>query len=150
MDLKKFKLNKLVRENTEADLQKEGIKCNVKELARGRYLYQLKYKLIEEAREVLKSNSKKNLTEELGDTFEAFSLILKENNIAMSDILKAIDNKKETRGAITNLFIGNIEIPANSPLVDKYLKAGYKIIEDDSNVDTSDLPKTSTIALEEE
>ena len=90
MDYKRFALFKLVRALTAKQLEEKGLLHDIKILTRPKYLYKLKYKLIEEAREVLRTNNKRSLIEELGDVFEVFQLILNENKIAMSDILQSI------------------------------------------------------------
>ncbi len=129
MKYKKFGLYKLVRTKTKEQVEAKGMIPHIATLARGRYLYKLKYKLIEEAKEVLRSQNKNNLKEELGDVFEVFNKILKENNISLSEIIEVMENKQKERGPISNNFLSVLEIPEESEFVDIYTKAGYKQLE---------------------
>lgn len=126
MKCKKFSIFKLVRKKTLVQLVEKGLTCDIKPVSRGRYLYQLKYKLIEESREVLKTKDKKHLIEELADVFEVFNLLLKENNISLADIITQMDAKQQDRGEICNAFLSFLEIPEDHELMKKYEQAGYK------------------------
>lgn len=126
---KKFGLYKLVRQKTAEQMQSIGVLTDIQPVSRGKYLYKLKYKLIEEAKEVLRTKNKKELVDELGDVLEVFHLILNENRISMSEVLKAMQQKQTDRGPIQNLFLSILSIPEGHELVAKYEGAGYKLVE---------------------
>jgi phosphoribosyl-ATP pyrophosphohydrolase len=126
MNYKKFAAYKLVRKFTKKQLETQGIHSEIKEIPRGKYLYQLKYKLIEESREVLKTNNKNSLIDELGDVLSVFHVILKENNISMSTVLDSMNKKEAERGVIGNYFMTTFDVPDGHELMQKYINAGYK------------------------
>lgn len=150
MKYKKFSIFKLVRKKTLEQLTEKGLKCDIKSVSRGRYLYQLKYKLIEESKEVLKTKDKKHLIEELADVFEVFNLLLKENNVSLADIITQMDSKQKERGEICNAFLSFLEIPEGHDLMEKYNKAGYKTAEEKAISSAKFHQKEDEAKIEEE
>ena len=126
MQTKKFIANKLVRKHTKQTLEATNIKSEISPISRSKYLFQLKCKLIEESREALRTRTREDLIDELGDVLSVFHLILKENNISMSEILTEMQKKEQERGPIGNYFMTTFEVPEGHELMSKYIKAGYK------------------------
>lgn len=125
----KFKANKLVRRKTQEQLESVGIHCEMEILKRGKYLFFLKRKLTEEAGEVLRTRTKEELIDEMGDVLSIFHLILKEYGISMSQVLDGMQNKEKARGPIGNYFMATFDVPEGHELMEKYEKS-YKKAEE--------------------
>ena len=90
---------KLIRDNIPSIIEKEGKKAEIIVLDDDTFLTALKEKLIEEAREVIHSDNKKDLLSELADLQEVIDKLKEIYNISQAEInmaqgIKAIKNGK--------------------------------------------------------
>lgn len=91
--------NKLVRDNIPEIIEKAGKECKIRILDDDEFVIELKKKLCEEAIEVLETNSKKELIEEIGDVLEIIDTIKKFCNICNNELMTIKNNKIKKNGA---------------------------------------------------
>ena len=89
---------KLVRDNIPQLIKKEGKKAIIKKIEKSDFKYYLKIKLKEEVDEILKSESKSDLTERIADVIEVIDYLAEEYNINKSEITKAKKDKLTKKG----------------------------------------------------
>ena len=130
-----FKIFKLVRRKTLEQMIENNIKGDIRALPRYKYPHQVKLKIIEEAREVLKAKNKKNLLEEIADFFEAFNLLLELNSLSISTVTNEMLKIQQAKGTIGNYFLSEVDIPLDHKSYNLYIENKYKII-------TSTIPTT--------
>jgi predicted house-cleaning noncanonical NTP pyrophosphatase (MazG superfamily) len=95
------KLNKLVRDKIPQIIEKEGKIAIIKIASEKEYKEKLKEKLIEEAKEFLKSNSK----EEFADIIEVLNAIGKLNRFNREEIEQIRKAKSEEKGSFEERII---------------------------------------------
>lgn len=126
----KFELKKLVRDQIPNLLEKKNIKVSSRNLQGDEYLLALKEKLVEEAKEVLASNSKKDLCEELGDLMEVIDSLHNAIDLSYEEVEAARIKKNASKGIFEKkIFIDYIEIEEGSEHLDYYLKRPNKYPE---------------------
>lgn len=91
--------NKLVRDNIPEIIEKAGKECKIRILDEDEYVIELKKKLCEEATEVLETNSKKELIEEISDVLEIIDTLKKVCNICNDELMVTKNNKIKKNGA---------------------------------------------------
>jgi len=123
-----FKIFKLVRRKTLEQMIENNIKGDIKALPRYKYPHQVKLKIIEEAREVLKAKNKKNLLEEIADFFEAFNLLLELNSLSISTITNEMLKIQKEKGTIGNYFLSEVDIPMDHKSYNLYIENKCRII----------------------
>lgn len=101
---------KLVRDNIPAIIEKEGKTSTILHLDKETFLVALKEKLVEEAREALKSTNKEELLSELADIQEIMDKLkelydIDQTEVNMAQAIKAIKNGKFDR----QLFLVSVE-----------------------------------------
>ncbi len=103
----RYNYNKLVRDKIPEDIDRElGRKCKYRILNDTEYLKELNRKVIEEANEFIEENS----IEELGDLMEVIKAIMKLKGYNMEEVEKAMETKKEKKGAFNNkIFLEYID-----------------------------------------
>jgi predicted house-cleaning noncanonical NTP pyrophosphatase (MazG superfamily) len=74
-----FKIDKLIRDNAPQHLAGEGVTLFIRILSDDQYIEQLKLKLMEEAGEVIESQTREELSEELGDLIEVIFAFAQSN-----------------------------------------------------------------------
>lgn len=89
---------KLVRDNIPELIKKDGKKAIIKKIEKSDFKYYLKIKLKEEVDEILKTESKIELTQRIADVVEVINYLTKEYNINQSDINKAQKDKLHKKG----------------------------------------------------
>lgn len=90
--------NKLVRDNIPQIIHNAGKICDVEVLKDKQYKIELRRKLVEEALELSKSNSKQEMIEELADVFELLDYILIEEKIDILEVKKRRIQKNMDKG----------------------------------------------------
>jgi predicted house-cleaning noncanonical NTP pyrophosphatase (MazG superfamily) len=120
--MRRFKIDKLVRDKiVELSIQ-EGITNIVTEIAHEEYLKSLNAKLIEEAYEVVSASNKQELIEELADLLEVLNTIAATNNIELQTIDEIRLKKKEAKGGFVNkIYLHYVEMPDDHQKVTYYL-----------------------------
>jgi predicted house-cleaning noncanonical NTP pyrophosphatase (MazG superfamily) len=115
-------INKLVRDKVVGKLEEEKITCVVHKMNIGEYLYFLKKKSLEEAKEIVRTKRKQELLEELADFFDVFEKIMKEYNISMLRIVEESKKLKEILGGLSKkLFLVDIKDDSSLDLKTKSL-----------------------------
>lgn len=102
--MRKFKTDKLVRDGIIKMMQDSGVKVNYEVLSGENLIKELKIKLVEEANEVLETNTKEDLAEEIGDILEVIDGLIKFANLDRGEISKIKEKKKEKRGGFDEKF----------------------------------------------
>lgn len=126
----KFEFKKLVRDQIPNLMEKKNIKVNSRNLEGEEYLLALKEKLVEESKEVLVSNSKKDLCEELGDIMEVIYSLYDAIGLSYEEVDGARIKKNVSKGIFEKkIFIDSVEIEEGSPHLDYYLKRADKYPE---------------------
>jgi diadenosine tetraphosphate (Ap4A) HIT family hydrolase/predicted house-cleaning noncanonical NTP pyrophosphatase (MazG superfamily) len=123
MSLKRFKVEKLIRDNLPDIMREKGIEVHDRFMDEEEFLVRLKDKLLEEAAEVKQSSTVNELVEELGDTLEVLLTIANSNGITMEQIEQARIAKRDAKGGfdkkIYNRFVA---IEDNNPAINYYLE----------------------------
>lgn len=101
---------KLVRDNIPAIIQKEGKHAEIISLDNETFLSALKEKLVEEAREALKAETKETMLSELADLQEIMDKLkelydIDQTEVNMAQAIKAIKNGKFEK----KLFLVSVE-----------------------------------------
>lgn len=94
----KFKVNKIVRDKSYADMASECAEVINEELSVAQFQQALKLKLEEECAEVHETEDKAELTEELADVLEVVEAIAKTYDITIDDIHKVKADKLKRKG----------------------------------------------------
>lgn len=94
--MKKFKTGVLVRDKRIDVMQNKGIKVHYEILNDDNFIIELKKKLVEESTELLKSNNKDEIIEELSDVAEVFEQIVSTLKLDINEINK-IKKEKQSR-----------------------------------------------------
>lgn len=102
--------NKLVRDNIPEIIQKANKTPNIRILDNDDYLYYLKLKLVEEAKEASNTNNNDELINELADVVEVIEAIIKTTNIAIEDINNAKISKANKNGQFNKkIFLESVD-----------------------------------------
>lgn len=122
MTLKRFKVEKLIRDNLPDILRKSGIALNEKTLDQTEFITQLKNKLQEEAEEVNHAQNEKELIEELADVLEIVHTLSKASKLSLEQIEKARLEKQKSKGGFNNkVYNSYIELEESNPAIKHYL-----------------------------
>ena len=102
MNKKKKVYNKLIRDHMPEIIKSNG-DTPITKIISGRNLkFALKNKLIEEAEEVAFSKTRKNLLEELADTYQALFDLTEECRFSINDLTKEVNRKFKEKGGFRN------------------------------------------------
>ncbi len=112
--MRKFQLNKLVRDKIVDEMITIGDTPTWRKLSQKEYILALKKKLVEESNEVLKA-SNKDILDELAATQEIIDSILNTLQISKSDFAKIQKKKNTEKGSFKKkLFVEFLEAEAGS------------------------------------
>lgn len=115
MHLRKFAYNKLCRDKLIDIIEKRGSKVHWRQLNDTEFDAELRRKIMEEAEEVAKAQTKAELIEELADVVEVIDAFCKLHQCSFDDIVAAQHKKREERGGFEGrVFISTAEHPAGS------------------------------------
>jgi predicted house-cleaning noncanonical NTP pyrophosphatase (MazG superfamily) len=113
--MRKFKQNKLWRDKSVDNLEKQGSKVLWRRLDNEAFDTQLRLKLLEEAEEVFMAKNRQELINELADLFEVIDTFASLNHITKSEILEAQTTKCQERGGFSGRkFVETAEHPKGS------------------------------------
>jgi predicted house-cleaning noncanonical NTP pyrophosphatase (MazG superfamily) len=116
MNFRTFKQNKLVRDKIIEIMESKGSKLYSYKLNDHDFLKQLKIKLIEEASEVYKTQTKQELLDELSDIKEIIDSLLYIHNLTFKDLEFAQAKKHSEKGGYQErIFLTFAEHPKDSP-----------------------------------
>lgn len=128
--LKKFKVEKLGRNNTVQRFINNNIDVKYHVLTQEEYLQALKAKLIEEAKEVACENTKEAILDEMADVIEVFYALCKEYKISTEELEQARLQKVEERGVFDKkIYIENITMEDSNPKIQYFLDNSEKYPE---------------------
>ena len=96
--------NKLVRDNIPNIIQSKGQTAEYHILNDKDYKIELLKKLNEECNEVINSNNKEELLEELSDVLEVIKAIGNLENIELDEIINSAENKRLKKGGFDKKF----------------------------------------------
>lgn len=121
--MRRYQFDKLVRSKIPPRMKDEGVVINSNSLSKSDYLFQLKKKIIEGAKEVYDTNSKTDLIIELSDVMEVIHTIAKENQISLHEIGIAQAKKREINGHFSREnYINYIDVSEDNLKVIEYLE----------------------------
>jgi predicted house-cleaning noncanonical NTP pyrophosphatase (MazG superfamily) len=122
MNMKRFKIEKLVRDRIPQILESYGVEVFQRILDNNEYIECLKNKLIEEAHEVLAAAKPEDMKEELADVFEVLIALGAVFDISLAEIEEARVRKKMERGGFNQrIYTSCAEIDAANPRIKFYL-----------------------------
>lgn len=96
--MRRFKQNKLWRDNAPAMMEKHGSVIHVKQLSDQEFDNELRLKLLEEAQEVKDAQSNNMLIEELADLYEVMDSLIALHKVDKEQVLSAQEHKRNERG----------------------------------------------------
>lgn len=118
---RRFKIGKLVRDKMPERIEKLGGYANFHHLASNDCFPHLKLKLKEEAEEVCKAESPKEIQEEIADVLEVLQALAKKNGLKWDHIEQKRLQKRDERGGFKRgTFVEFVEVEAfddSHPLV---------------------------------
>jgi predicted house-cleaning noncanonical NTP pyrophosphatase (MazG superfamily) len=104
-------------------MHKEQVIVYSKTLSKEEYIQQLKNKMVEEAHEVLESNSRDNLITELADVLEVISALAKAGDLSMKEIRATQRKKRDENGYFHHEnYINYIEVAQDNRKVIEYME----------------------------
>lgn len=120
--LKRFKVDKLIRDRVPDILRKKGIIVHERWMQQQEFIARLKDKLIEEAREVEKTEAKDELAEELADVLEVLHTLAQLHGLSIEELEKIRLKKREHKGGFeSRIYNPFIDVQEDNPVIDYYL-----------------------------
>lgn len=130
MDIRRFKVNKLVRDEIVNIMQKSGMIVQSTILSDSDYSEALKMKLIEEANEVLHVDNPADLQAEIADVLEVIDHIIEYNGFQLEDIQKIRLAKQIKNGKFQKrLKVIYVDMDKNNSNIEYYTKQPDKYPE---------------------
>lgn len=116
-----FKVDKLVRDRVPSIMDSHNIDIKARYMETEEFIVRLKDKLVEEAKEVVSTQTSQELVEELCDVWEVFRALLHVHDLSMDQIEKQCLLKKESKGAFdTRLYCESLEMDFDNPKAHYY------------------------------
>ena len=123
MSLKRFKVEKLIRNFVPDFLRKKDIIVHERSMEQDEFIAKLKDKLQEEAGEVKQSENEIELIEELADVLEVIYALSKASGIPLEQIEQTRLDKRKAKGSFDKkIYNPYIDIEEGNPLIEYYLK----------------------------
>lgn len=132
MALKRFKVEKLIRDNVIDNMQNEGVLVHGRVMEQDEFIAKLKDKLQEEAREVGQTENEEELTEELADVLEVIHALSKATRIPLEQIEKVRLAKQKIKGGFDRkIYSSYMDVEEANPSIEYFLKKAeyYPLIE---------------------
>jgi len=122
MNVRCFRVEKLIRDKIPALLESKGISVHTKILEDQEFISRLKDKLVEEAKEVLEASNSNEICEELADVMELVQTLSKACGLSIEQIEQRRLEKRETKGGFEHqIYNSSVEIQENNPSITIYL-----------------------------
>jgi predicted house-cleaning noncanonical NTP pyrophosphatase (MazG superfamily) len=113
--MRRFKQDKLWRDNAPRMMEKHGSIIHVKQLSDLEFDNELRLKLLEEAQEVKEAASKQELMQELADLYEVIDSLIALHKIDKEQVLHAQEQKRNDRGGFMGrAYVTVADHPVNS------------------------------------
>lgn len=123
MSVKRFEVEKLIRDHLPDILRNKGIIVDEQILDQNEYIVKLKDKLQEEAKEVQHAEDENELTEELADLLEVVYALSRAAGITMEQIEKTRLAKQTAKGGFDKkIYSSYVEMEESNPSIEYYLK----------------------------
>lgn len=123
MPLKRFRVEKLIRDHLPGIMRDKGICVYERVMEQDEFIAKLKDKLQEEAREVKHAKNENELTEELADMLEVIYTLSKTTGIPLEQIEKVRLAKQKTKGGFDKrIYSPYVDIEETNPSIEYYLK----------------------------
>jgi chorismate mutase-like protein len=120
--LKRFKVDKLVRDKIPELMRNKGIAVHERNMERQEFFFRLKEKLIEEAKEVEKAKTQEDVTEELADVLEVVYALAQEKGISLEEVENCRLHKRTLKGGFDKrIYNSFIDIEENNSAIEYYL-----------------------------
>ena len=104
--------NKLIRDLIPEIIAADNCTAKISELSGAQFSLALKQKVVEEAMELLKAETRDDILSEISDIQELIDTILSDKNIPKEELIISQDNKKNKRGSFDKkLFLEYIDSP---------------------------------------
>lgn len=132
MSLKRFKVDKLIRDHLPEMMRNKGILVYERTMEQDEFIEKLKNKLQEEAEEAKNATNEKELTEELADMLEVIYALSKATGTSLEQIEKVRLAKQKTKGGFDKrIYNPYVEIEDSNPSIEYYLKKAeqYPLVE---------------------
>jgi predicted house-cleaning noncanonical NTP pyrophosphatase (MazG superfamily) len=107
----RFKVDKLIRDKLPQIMRISGIQLFERVMEKDEYLKKLKDKLLEEVKEVIESQSEKEMQEEFADLLEVILALLKVYGVELTHIQKIAEQKRLEKGGFDKrIYAAFVEI----------------------------------------
>lgn len=104
--MKKIVYKKLIRDRIPEIIQSNNAVCKTRVMSKKEFLFEVKKKMLEEAKELCKAKSKDDVMNELSDISELTDTLLREYNFSRSELKTQQTAKRKKRGGFTKrLFL---------------------------------------------
>lgn len=122
MSIKRFKIDKLIRDGILEVMRDKGYIVHEKSLDHNEFIAKLMDKLFEEADEVAKALSKEELMEELADMLEVMQALSEASGITLRQLEEKRLHKRAIKGGFDRkIYTPYIDIEESNPEIDYYL-----------------------------
>lgn len=136
--LAKVICSKLVRDNTVSIIESKGGKCHSIVLQKNKCGISLKKKLLEESKEIVKTENRQDLLEELCDVFEVFRNLLKFYKMDLTRLLSEYYKKYKTSILDKNIFLTKVTIANDDThYFNIFSQMGKKLIKESTDQNTT-------------
>lgn len=128
--IRKFRANKMIRDNMAEIFAKSGIKTITHIMEENEYLKMIKEKILEEAYEATDASDIVKIKGEIADTIEALYALCSFYEISLDEIEAIRVQKIANKGRFEKkIFCEVIEMDENNPMIDHYLENSEKYPE---------------------
>lgn len=130
--MRRFLMNKLVRDKVVSIMEEQGKKATSRILNDEEFIKELKIKLKEELAELdeVEFGDRENFINELADIQLLVDYLLKVNKISKEELDKFQKEKLEKVGGFEKkIFVGEVDLKDNDEWVDYYIKKRFKEIK---------------------
>jgi predicted house-cleaning noncanonical NTP pyrophosphatase (MazG superfamily) len=119
----RYKVGKLIRDKIPEILREGNIVVSARRMEKDEYIRCLKDKLLEEAKETIKSNTQNDFKEELADMLEVIHALIDAHNLSYQEIEDVRLQKKNEKGGFEErIYNASVEMDADNKAVDYYKK----------------------------
>lgn len=132
MSLKRFRVEKLIRDHLPDIMRGKGILVHERVMEQDEFIAKLKDKLQEEAEEVKHARNENELAEELADMLEVVYALSKTIGISLEQIEKTrLEKRKKKGGFDGKIYNPYVDIEEANPSIEYYLKKAeyYPLME---------------------
>lgn len=113
-----FKIDKLIRDLVPGIMRPRGVSVFERSMKEDEYIQRLKYKLLEEAQEVIDAKTPDEVSEELADLLEVIYALGKVYNLSMEQIeTKRLVKKQQNGGFDNRIYSSHIESPLTTKIL---------------------------------